>query len=68
MLSICQTIDQSHCYPQYQTFLNMSFITQLYDYFNNNNLLAEPQYGLHAHHSNELAAVKLVDYIKYTNG
>ena len=36
---------------------------QLYDYFNNNNLLAEQQHGFRGHQSNELAAVKLVDYI-----
>ena len=36
---------------------------QLYDYFNNNNLLAEQQYGFCSHHSTELAAVKWVDYI-----
>ena len=36
---------------------------QLYDYFNINKLLAEQQYGFFAHHSTELAAVKLVDYI-----
>ena len=36
---------------------------QLYDYFNNNNLLAEQRYGFRAHHLTELSAVKLVDYI-----
>ena len=33
---------------------------QLYDYFNNNNLLAGQQYVFRAHHSTD---VKLVDYI-----
>ena len=60
MLPACQTIDQSHCYPQYQKFLNGSFINHLYDYFNNNNLLAGQQYVFRAHHSTD---VKLVDYI-----
>ena len=39
---------------------------QLYTYFDDNNLLSEQQYGFRANHSAELAAVKLVDYIKYS--
>ena len=33
---------------------------QLYNYFNNEKLLAEQQYGFRAKHSTELAAIKLV--------
>ena len=36
---------------------------QMYDYFNDNNLLAEQQYGIRKLHSTEFAAVKLADYI-----
>ena len=36
---------------------------QMYHYFNNNNLLAEQQYGCRKKHSTEYAAVKLVDHI-----
>ena len=39
---------------------------QLYTYFDDNNLLSEQQYGFRANLSAELAAVKLVDYIKYS--
>ena len=42
-----------------QYFFERVIYNQLYDYFKNNNL----QYGFHAHHSTDLAAVKLVDYI-----
>ena len=38
---------------------------QLYNYFNNKNLLAEQQYGFRAKHSTELAAIKLVDSINH---
>ena len=37
--------------------------TQLYNYFNVNNLLTEQQYGFRSKHSTELASIKLVDYI-----
>ena len=36
---------------------------QLYQYYNENKLLCEQQYGFRSQHSTELAAVKLVDYI-----
>ena len=37
--------------------------TQLYPYFDANNLLSERQYGFRSPHSTELACIKLVDYI-----
>ena len=37
--------------------------SQLYAYFNDNNLMSEQQYGFRAQHSIELASVKLVDPI-----
>ena len=37
--------------------------TQLYSYFNVNNLLSDQQYSFRSQHSTELACVKLVDYI-----
>ena len=37
--------------------------TQLYSYFNVNNLLSDQQYGFRSQHSTELACFKLVDYI-----
>ena len=40
---------------------------QRYAYFDNNNILSEEQYGFRTKHSTELAAVKLVDYIKNEN-
>ena len=36
---------------------------QLYQYFNDNELLAEQQYGFRAQHSTEYAAIKLLDHI-----
>ena len=37
--------------------------SQLYAYFNENNPIAEQQYGFRSHHSTELAALKLSDTI-----
>ena len=37
---------------------------QLYDYFNDNNLLAGQQYGFCKLHFTEFAEVKLADYIR----
>ena len=37
--------------------------SQIYEYFNTNNLLSEQQYGFRSQHSTELAAIKLVDSI-----
>ena len=37
--------------------------SQLFKYFNDNNLMSEQQYSFRAHHSTELASVKLVDHI-----
>ena len=36
---------------------------QLYQYFNDNGLLAEQQYGFRSQHSTEYAATKLIDHI-----
>ncbi len=38
---------------------------QLYNYFNTNDLLSVDQFGFRAHHSTELAAIKLADYINH---
>ena len=39
--------------------------SQLYAYFNENNLITEQQYGFRPRHSTELAALKLTDAIMY---
>ena len=39
--------------------------SQLYAYFNENNLITEQQYGFRPRHSTELAALKLIDTIMY---
>lgn len=38
---------------------------QLYNYFTINNILCEQQFGFRAHHSTELATIKLIDFINY---
>ena len=35
----------------------------MYDHLNNNNLLAEQQYGFRRLHSTEYAAVNLIDHV-----
>ena len=47
-----------------QIFQRVIFI-QLYNYFDDNNLLSEQIYRFRENHSAELAAIKLVDYITY---
>jgi hypothetical protein len=44
--------------------------TQIYQYFNENNLLYDSQYGFRAHHSTELAAIEFLDtlYKELDNG
>ena len=36
---------------------------QMYEYFNNFNLLSEQQYGFRKKHSTEYAAIKLIDHV-----
>ena len=50
-----------------KTFERIIYIiiyNQFYAYFDNNNILSEEQYGFRTKQSAEVAAVKLVDYIK----
>ena len=41
----------------------MTKVTQMYEHFNNNNLLAAQQYGFRKLHSTEYATVKLIDHV-----
>ena len=43
--------------------ISQIFERVMYQYFNENKLLCEQQYGFRSQHSTELAAVKLVDYV-----
>ena len=51
--------------PAISKIFERNIYEYLYAYFDNNNILSEEQYGFCTKHSTELAAVKLVDYIKY---
>ena len=51
--------------PKLSKVLERIIHKQLYNYFNNENLLAEQHYGFRAKHSTELAAIKLVDFINH---
>ena len=51
--------------PTISNIFERVIYNQLYNYFNDNQLLSEQQYGFRAQHSTELAALKLVDYIKH---
>ena len=48
--------------PDYFT-LDVFIHTQLFNYFDVNDLLTEQQYGFRTKHSTELAAIKLVDFV-----
>ena len=49
--------------PTISKLIERVIYSQLYAYFNENNLMSEQQYGFRAQHSTELASVKLVDHI-----
>ena len=49
--------------PTISKVFERSIYSQLYEYFNENNLLTEQQYGFRVQNSTELASVKLVDNI-----
>ena len=49
--------------PTFSEIFERVIYDQMYLYFNNNNLLADEQFGFHKNHSTEYAAIKLVDHI-----
>ena len=49
--------------PTISKIFERVMFSQLYSYFNINNLLSEQQYSFRSQHSTELACVKLADYI-----
>ena len=49
--------------PTISKIFERVLFTQIYNYFNTNQLLSEQQYGFRSKHSTELATIKLVDYI-----
>ena len=49
--------------PTISKIFKRVMFSQLYSYFNINNLLSEQQYGFRSQHSTELACVRLADYI-----
>ena len=51
--------------PSISKMLECAFLEQLSNYFILNNLLSSQQYGFHAKHSTELAALNLVDRLTY---
>ena len=51
--------------PNMSKIIERVINSQLYAYFNENNLITEQQYGFRPRHSTELAALKLTDTIMY---
>ena len=51
--------------PTMSKIIERMIHSQLYAYFNENNLITEQQYGFRPRHSTELAALKLTDTIMY---
>ena len=49
--------------PTISKIFERKIYNQLYQYFNDNDLLAEQQYGFRAQHSTKYAAIKMFDHI-----
>ena len=69
VLSVIHSYNKTNCQRQLQllptisNFLKRIIHNQMYEHFNNNNLLAAQQYGFRKLHSTEYATVKLIDHV-----
>ena len=49
--------------PAFSKIFEKAVFIQLYEYYNENNLLYKSQYGFHTLHSTELASLEIIDII-----